>query len=154
MHNRNLLSALATAAVVAIATPSITQAQNPTPTPPTPQVSKGEVAMQPTFASLMTAINAASAQNEKLKALTTVTAANVQLVNVEDLLKDNSADSLTAALKTNEADLTTLRTTLGTNTAITGVLTANTVPLTAADVVATNVDADGKVTVYYWKKSS
>jgi hypothetical protein len=152
MHNRTLLTALATAAAVAIATPSLSRAQTPTPTPPTPQVSKGEVATQPTYSSLMTAISATSAQNAKLKALTTVNASDVQLVNVQTLLKDN-ADSLTAAIKANESDIATLRTTLGANTAISGVLSANTVPLTTADVVAADVGADGKVVLYYWKKS-
>ena len=154
MHNRTLLSALAAAAVVAIATPSLTQAQNPTPTPPTPQVSKGEVETAPNFSSLLSALNSASAQNDKLKALTEITAANIQLVNVDSLLKGTDADTLEAALKKNEADLTTLRTTLGANTSITSALTANAVPLTSADVIATDVGADGKVVVYYWKKSS
>ena len=153
MQNRTLLSALATAAVVAIATPSLTQAQNPTPTPPTPQVSKGEVESAPNFGSLISALNSASAHNDKLKAMTEITAANIQLVNVDSLLKGNSAEALEAALKKNEADITTLRTTLGANTSITSALTANSTPLTSADVVATDVGADGKVVVYYGKKS-
>lgn len=148
MHTRTLLSALATAAAIAIATPSLSQAQNPPK-----QTSKGEVAMAPSFGSLISALNATSAQNDKLKAMTEVTAANVQLVNVEDLLKGNNVEALNAALKTNEADITTLRTTLGANTSITGVLTANSVPLSAADVIATDVGADGKVVIYYWKKA-
>jgi phage baseplate assembly protein W len=148
MHNRTLLTALATAAAVAIATPSLSQAQKPTP-----QTSKGEVAMAPNFGSLISALNATSAQNDKLKAMTEITAANVQLVNVEDLLKGQNVEALNAALKTNEADITTLRTTLGANTSISGVLTANSVPLTAADVIATDVGADGKVVIYYWKKA-
>jgi hypothetical protein len=148
MNNRTLLTALAAAAAVAIATPSISQAQDTT----TKKTSAGEVALKPNFGSLISAINASSAQSEKLKALTEVTAANVELVNVQDLLKGESVDSLQNALKKNEADLTALRTALGANTALTGVLTANTTPLTSADVVATDVSADGKVIVYYWKK--
>ena len=152
MQKRTLLAALATAAAAAIVTPSVSQAQDTTRT-----TSKGEVAMAPNITSLISAINSASATNDKLKAMTEVTAANVQLVNVEDVVKGNDSTAtmaLQAALKKNEADLTALRTTLGANTALTGVLTANATPLTAADVVAADVGADGKVVVYYWKKTS
>ena len=152
MNNRTLLSALATAAVVAIATPSLSQAQDPIPAPPKPQVSKGEVESKPNFGSLMSALNSVSAHNDKLKAMTALTAENVQLVNVEELIKGNNTEALEAALQKNEADLATLRTTLGANTTINGLLTANSVPLAASDVIATDVGADGKVTVYYWKK--
>jgi len=149
MQKRTFLAALATAAAVAVVTPSISQAQDTTRA-----TSKGEVALAPSFTSLMTAISSTSATTAKLKAMTDIAAANVQLVNVQDLLKDNSADSLTATLKQNDADITALRTTLGANTALAGVLTANTTPLTANDVVAADVTADGKVVLYYWKKSS
>jgi hypothetical protein len=148
MHNRTLLTALATAFAVAAAAPSVSQAQDTT----TKKTSAGEVALKPNFGSLISALNSASAQNEKLKAMTEINASNVTLVNVEDLLKGNSAEAFQAALKKNEADITTLRTTLGANTSLAGVMTANAVPLTAGDVVAADVGDDGKVTVYYWKK--
>ena len=150
MKNRTLLSALAAAAVVAIATPSISQAQDTTK-----KVSTGEVAIAPSFSSLMSALTTSAAQNAKLTAMTTeLTAANVQLVNVDSLVTSDNADSLKAALKTNEADVATLRKTLGANTALSTILKGNTPELTADDVIATDVAADGKVTVYYWKKSS
>jgi len=149
MQNRTLLSALAAAAVVAIATPSISHAQDTTK-----KESKGEVAMAPSFSSLMSALNSTAAQNAKLTAMTEITAANVQLVSVDSLVTSTNADSLKSALKTNEADVATLRKTLGANTALTTILKGNTPTLTADDVIATDVAADGKVTVYYWKKSS
>ena len=149
MQKRTFLAAIATAAAVAVATPSVSQAQDTTRA-----TSKGEVAIAPNFGSLISAINSASAHNDKLKAMTDITAANVQLVNVEDLLKGNNAEALTNALKKNETDITALRTTLGANTALSGVMTANATPVTPADVVAADVAADGKVVVYYWKKSS
>ena len=147
MHNRTLLAALATAAVVAVASPSVSHAQ-------VPQTSKGEVALKPNFGSLISAINASAAHSEKIKAMTEVNAANVTLVNAEDLLQGNNKEALEAALTKNEADIATLRTTLGANTTISGLLTANTTPapLTAADVIATDVTPDGKVVLYYWKK--
>lgn len=147
MHTRTLLAAVATAAVAAIATPSLSSAQDTTKT-----TSKGEVAMRPSFGSLISAINSAGSHNTKLKAMTEVAPANVQLVNVEDLVKGNDPKALNEALTKNEADITALRTTLGANTAISGVLSANTVPLAATDIVAADVGGDGKVTLFYWKK--
>ena len=149
MHTRTLLTAVATAAFVAIATPSISRAQDTTRA-----TSKGEVATMsaPSFGSLISAINATAATNAKLKDMATIESSNVQLVNVEDLLKGNNVEALNNALKKNEADLATLRSTLGANTTVSGALTANATPLTATDIVATDVGADGKVTVYYWKK--
>jgi hypothetical protein len=152
MHKRTLLAALATAAATAIVTPAVSQAQDTTRA-----TSKGEVAIAPSITSLISAINSASAHNDKLKAMTAVSAANVQLVDVQDVVKGSDSTAtmgLTAALKKNEADLSALRTTLGTNTALTGVLTANATPLTTSDVVAADVGADGKVVLYYWKKSA
>jgi hypothetical protein len=150
MHNRTLLSALAAAAIVAIATPSISQAQDTT----TKKVSTGEVALKPNFGSLMSALKSAAAQNAKWTAMTTeLTAENVQLVNVDSLLQGNNVEALNSALKTNEADVTTLRKTLGANTGLATILKSNTPELTADDVIATDVGADGKVVVYYWKKS-
>jgi hypothetical protein len=147
MQNRTLLAAIATAAVVAIAVPSTSHAQ-------VPQTSKGEVAKMPSFSSLLSAIDSSSAQTEKLKALTTVTPQNVEYVDVAELVKGNSEAALEAALKKNEADITTLRSTLGTE-ALAGVLTAKPgLEIKADDVVATDVSPDGRVVVYYWKKSS
>lgn len=147
MHKRTLLAVLTTAAVTAVVTPSVSGAQQPT------QTAKGEVAIQPNFGSLIFALNSTAAHNDKLKAMTELTAANVQLVNVEDLLKGNNVEALTNALQKNETDVTALRTTLGANTTITSTLTTNTVPLTTTDVIATDVGADGKVVVYFWKKA-
>ena len=148
MHNRTLLAALATAAVVAIASPSASNAQ-------VPQTSKGEVAMKPNFGSLISAINSSAAQNDKLKAITTeVPAANITLVNVEELLQGNNVEALNAAITKNEADVKLVRATLATPTlaAVTTALTGVKPELTADDVVATDVGPDGKLIVYYWKK--
>ena len=162
MHKRNLLAAFVAAAAIGIASPAISHAQQT-------QTSKGEVATTPSFGTLISAINSASAHNAKLTAMTDLTAANVQLVNVEDLLKGENVEALNNALTKNEADITTLRATLDANKTISGLLatttptasatatttstTATPTPLTSADVIATDVGADGKVIVYYWKKS-
>lgn len=149
MHNRTLLAAFATAAVVAIASPSVSHAQ-------VPQTSKGEVAMKPSFGSLISAINASAAQNDKLKALTEINATNVTLVNVEDLLQGNNVEALNAAITKNEADVKGLRTTLGETATLASLKTLlsenKPTALTVDDVVATDIAPDGKVTVFYWKK--
>ena len=157
MHTRTLLAAFVAAAAIGIASPSISHAQQK-------ETSKGEVATTPSFGTLISAINSASAHNDKLKAMTELTADHVQLVNVEDLLKGQNVEALNNALTKNEADITTLRTTIESNKTITSLLTTGptttattattaATPLTAADVIATDVGADGKVIVYYWKKS-
>ena len=146
MHKRTFLAALAAAAVTAVATPNVTFAQQQ-------KESKGEVATAPSFGSLMSAINSAATHNEKLKAATTLAADKVQLVNVEDLLQGNNVEALKNALTKYESDITALRTTVGENATITNALTTNTAKLEAKDVVATDVTPDGKVIVYYWKKT-
>jgi hypothetical protein len=145
MQKRTLLAALAVAAIAAFATPSVSRAQQT-------KESKGEVATAPSFATLLVALDSASARNAKLVTVTTLTAENVQLVNVEDLLQGNSADSLTAALTKHAAVVDSLRTTIAANATINKALTTNATPLASTDVVATDILPDGKVVVYYWKK--
>ena len=157
MQTRTLLAAVATAAVAAIVTPSLSSAQA---TPPQKTTSKGEVAIQPNFGSLISAINASSAHNDKIKAMADVNATNVQLVNVEDLLKGNDVEALTNALTKNQTDIDALRATLGANATINGVITSTASATTTdapklapADVIAADVSPDGKLVLYYWKKT-
>ena len=154
MRTRTLLAAVATAAVAAIVTPSLSSAQDTTKA-----TSKGEVAMKPNFGSLISAINSSSAHNDKIKAMTTVNATDVQLVNVEDLLQGNDVQALNNALTKNDADIKTLRTTLGANTTIAGLFPAATAATASTspsldNVIAADVGPDGKVTLFYWKKPS
>ena len=162
MQTRTLLAATAVAAITAIATPSISSAQDTT----TKKTSAGEVAMAPNFGSLISAINSSSKHNDKIKSLTDVNAANVQLVNVEDLLKGNDVNALNNALDKNKNDITTLQTTLAGNAPIAAAIAATTIPsaaaatdstakptaLAATDIIAADVTPDGKVVLYYWKK--
>ena len=64
MQNRTLLAAVATAAIAAMVTPSISSAQDTTAKKTT--VSKGEVAMQPSYSSLISAISLGSANADKI----------------------------------------------------------------------------------------
>jgi len=177
MQTRTLLAAVATAAIAAIATPSVSSAQDTTAKKPT--VSKGEVAMRPSFSSLISAINAGSANVDKIKSLTTVNAADVQFVNVEDLIKGTDADSLKSVLSKNQDATDSLRAALGSNPAISLLLASDsaatptptptvtppatpTTPMpsmskakpSAKDIIAADVSADNKVVLYYWKKPS
>ena len=165
MQTRTLLAAVAAAAIAAIVTPSLSSAQDTTKK----TVSKGEVAMQPSYSSLISAISLGSANADKIKALTSVNASDVQFVNVDDLLAGNSPDSLKAILSKNEDNIEALQKALGSNPAL-GLLLASESPATvttdttktpmpsmsmkpsAKDVVAADVSSDNKVVLYYWKK--
>ena len=167
MQTRTLLAAVATAAIAAMVTPSLSSAQDTTVKK---TESRGEVAMQPSYTSLISAISSGSANADKIKALTSVNASDVQFVNVEDLLAGNSPDSLKAVLSKNEDNIEALRKALGSNQAL-GLLLAPETPAaanptdttkaampsmsakpSAKDVVAADVTSDNKVVLYYWKK--
>ena len=171
MQTRTLLAAVATAAIAAMVTPSLSNAQDTTVKKPT--VSKGEVAMAPSFNSLISAINSGTASSDKIKSLTTVNAADVQFVNVEDLLKGNDPQALNDALSKNKDGVDALQSALGSNPALNLLLAPDNAakPITtettaksttsmpgmsmkpsAKDVVAADVTSDNKVILYYWKK--
>jgi hypothetical protein len=162
MQTRTLLAAIATAAVAAVATPSFSTAQNPPPQPPPQkQTSKGEVAMSPSFGSLISAINSGTANADKLKSLTSVNAGDVQFVNVEDLIKGNDVQALTDAMSKNKDGIESLRTALGSNPAISLLLAPDSAAAPGAaakpstkDIVAADVSAGNKLVLYYWKKAS
>jgi hypothetical protein len=157
MRTRTLLAAVATAAIAAMVTPSLSSAQDTTVKKPT--ISKGEVAMAPSFSSLISSINSSTANADKIKSLTTVNAADVQFVNVEDLIKGNDPKAVSDALSKNKDGVDALRTALGSNPAL-GLLLAPDSAATpgmsakpaAKDVVAADVSSDNKVVLYYWKK--
>ena len=170
MQTRTLLAAVATAAIAAMVTPSLSSAQDTTKKT---TESKGEVAMQPSFSSLMSAINAGKTNVDKINALTSVNASDVQFVNVEDLVKGNDAQALKDALSKNEDGVEALQKALGSNPALNLLLAPDNAakPITtdttaksttsmpgmsmkpsAKDVVAADVTSDNKVILYYWKK--
>ncbi len=170
MQTRTLLAAVATAAIAAMVTPSLSSAQDTTKKT---TESKGEVAIQPSFSSLIAAINAGKTNVDKINALTSVNASDVQFVNVEDLVKGNDSQALKDALSKNEDGVEALQKALGTNPAL-GLLLASdnaaksttmdttaksttsmpgmSMKPSAKDVVAADVTSDNKVVLYYWKK--
>ena len=132
--------------------------------------------MQPSYSSLISAISSGSANADKIKALTSVNASNVQFVNVEDLLAGNSPDSLKAVVSKNEDNIEALRKALGSNPALglllasdsaapttsttdtsktsTSTMSSMSAKPSAKDVIAADVTSDNKVVLYYWKKPS
>jgi len=174
MQTRTLLAAVAAAAFAAVVTPSISAAQDTTAKKTTE--SKGEVAMQPSFNSLISAINSGSANVDKIKSLTSVNASDVQFVNVQDLVKGNDVSALTSALSKNQESVEALRSALGSNPALglllasdsaatststtdtsktsTSTMSSMSAKPSAKDVIAADVSADNKVVLYYWKKPS
>lgn len=170
MQNRTLLAAIAAAAIAAVITPSISAAQDTTVKK---TESKGEVAIQPSYSSLISAISSGTANADKIKALTSVNASDVQFVNVEDLLAGNSPDSLKSLVSKNEDNIEAVRKAVTANPALSLLLASDNSakPMTtdttaksttampgmsmkpsAKDVVAADVTSDNKVVLYYWKK--
>jgi hypothetical protein len=65
---------------------------------------------------------------------------------VSDLAKGNNMEAFDNAVSKNQADITSLQTAVGANTALKAKLDAQSVA--TSDIVAANVEADGSVTVY------
>jgi len=170
MQTRTLLAAVATAAIAAMVTPSLSSAQDTTAKK---TESRGEVAMQPSYSSLISAISSGTANADKIKALTSVNASDVQFVNVEDLLAGNSPDSLKSLVSKNEDNIEAVRKAVSGNPALSLLLASDngaksmttdttaksttsmpgmSMKPSAKDVVAADVTSDNKVALYYWKK--
>jgi hypothetical protein len=96
------------------------------------------------FGSVISAIQAGKSSATSIQGLTTVS--NVKVVKVSDLAKGNSMEAFDNAVSKNQADITNLQTAIGANAALKAKL--NEQSITAADIVAANVEADGSVTVY------
>jgi prophage DNA circulation protein len=96
------------------------------------------------FGRVISAIRAGKTNVDALKSLTTVS--SVKVIKVSDLAKGSNTQALDNALADNQADITTLQTTISGNTALKAQLDAQSV--TTTDIVAANIEADGSVTVY------
>ena len=96
------------------------------------------------FGSVISAIQAGKTNVGALQGLTTVS--NVKVVKVNELARGNNMEAFNNAVSKNQADITSLQTTVGANTALKAKLDAQSV--TTSDIVAANVEADGSVTVY------
>ena len=177
-NRRSLYLVLPAAALVAFAAPSIAGAQEPTPTPtptepaplPTPTEPTTPTPAMPapqdttptdvappaqevsqdtvSFGTLISALNNVEGETQELQALSEVKPENVTVVSVADVAAQESAATavLDAAMQKAEPNVGKLRESLSANAAVNGVLESGSVQ--ADNVVAADVSADGKVTVF------
>jgi hypothetical protein len=114
-------------------------------------VSRGDVAIKPTFASLTAAITNTPATLEKLLAVQNINEADVTPVDVKPLLVGQGDDVLKIQLERREADIKQLRELLKKHAGVAARLKKESAEPSIGDVIAAQVDADGKVTLYYKK---
>lgn len=117
-------------------------------------VSRGEVAKTPTFNSLVAAVNATPATVEALKARTMIKDTEIKLVNAKPLIEGQDESTLKAALEQHAAAIEQLRTSLGTQAAITAALEKADPKVTIADVIAVDLHVDGTLDIYFKAKES
>jgi hypothetical protein len=101
-------------------------------------------ATEPTFDTVMSAIQASKTNVSTIGSLTTVNDVNV--VRVGDLAQGNNMQALDQAVTEHQADITSLQSAITANTALKAKLDAEQVQ--ASNVVAADVEADGSVTVF------
>jgi hypothetical protein len=150
MSNRTLLSALTAAAAFALVTPAV-HAQDTTKKDTARVESRGDVAIAPTFQSLISAISRTDSATATLKASTAVEASNVHVVNAAPLLQGDNEKELQAAITTNKASIEGLRSTIGANATLKAALDNPVAPIAVTDIVAADVNPAGMVTLDYWK---
>lgn len=107
-------------------------------------VTPAMAANDPNFGQLMSSIQAAKTSPTQIQGLTTVKSVNV--VKVDELAKGENIKALDEAVTKNQSDITTLRTSLTSNTAVKNALTNANVDV--SKVVATEIGSDGILTVY------
>jgi hypothetical protein len=118
----------------------------------TTRAAAGDVARAPTFASMITAINASAGSVEKIKARTAIQETELRLVDAGELLASGNEADFNSAIEKNTSTLDSLRAALQANETVVKVLTNHPAKLTAADIVGADILADGQVVVFYRKK--
>ena len=114
-------------------------------------VSRGDVAIKPTFASLTAAITNTSATLEKLLAVQNINEADVTPVDIKPLLVGQGDDVLKLQVEKREAEIKQLRELLKKHAGVAARLKKESAEPSIGDIIAASVDADGKVTLYYKK---
>jgi hypothetical protein len=142
---KRLISA---AAVLALATVVSTAANAQDST-----AMKAGVVVKPSYDVFVTAVNGTPATITALKANPSFTADQVTLVNLRDITADQPDSSVVVLLKPHAAEIEELRSVLGTQAVVTGVLQKNTPALTTADVIAVGQQPDGRLLVFYRVKT-
>jgi hypothetical protein len=100
---------------------------------------------QPNFGTLISSMNNTAAEMTELNELKNLTATNVRVVNIEDLLKGNNVEAFNNALNRNKAETAKLTSALNGNKVLTDYLKTNNIAVSR--VVAIDVSG-GVVTLF------
>ncbi len=146
----SLVAALAAALVVGTTT---AQAQDSTRRDTTRQESRGDVTTAPTFASVIAALNTTTANVEKLKGMTDLTAANVRVVDAATLAQGNDAQALQQAIEANQAAIDSLRAVVTGNPTLSGALAGPAgTPTPVTDIIGVDIGPTGNVVLFTYKR--
>ena len=140
-HTITCTLTLAAACVVAI--PVAASAQDTVRTE-----SRGEVAIRPAFASLVTSIDATVLTTDRIKQLDKLKTADVRIVDTRTIVTPADQKAFDAALERNKGYLDGLRAVIRTNAVLSRALADDAARPGANDVVAAEVGPDSKVTLY------
>jgi hypothetical protein len=117
--------------------------------------SRGEVATPApaaNFASLMSAVNAATATTEKISALTALKAEQIRLVDAKDLVTSANETEFNSAYSQNKAGVEALQAALQKNEAIAKAIADHPTKPAVSDVIAADVSSAGDVVIYFRRK--
>ena len=143
---RHIFTVLSAALMLGLATASQAAAQDTTR-----KESKGDVAAAPSFATMMTAVNATTPTIAKVDALTDLKAEQIRIVDVKTLISDANEKELTTALETNKTATESLHKSLQKHQLVSKAIADHPAKFEPDDVVAADV-TDGMLTLYVWKR--
>lgn len=117
----------------------------------TRKASSGEIANAASLASLIMALDATGASVTKFGTLDSLKAADLEFVNAKPLIMENETD-FRAARERNATAIADLRTEVAKNDVLVKALAEHNQKLTAENVLALHVQANGRVIVYFVPK--
>jgi hypothetical protein len=110
----------------------------------------GSLARTPSYESLITSLGATAAATEKIGART-VTATDIRVIDVKEVLGTQSDEPIKAALDQHKDAINALREAVGKNMAYTVALAGHKEKPEAKDVIAVDILDNGDVLVYFKK---
>ena len=111
----------------------------------------GTVARAPSFTSLLSSMEATPTATDKVKQRTTVTVADIRVVDANSVIGPNQGLAVITAFDKHKDAINALRSAVGANPAYTAALAAHQAKPTANNVIAVDILADGDVLVYFRK---
>jgi hypothetical protein len=143
MNNKKLqIASILSGSLLMLGIPAIAIAQG---APMTQTLIAQRQAGQVTVGNLISALNNINVQINNLEALNDLTVANVQVVDVDNVLNDNNVRALENALSRNDVEILNLRNVLNDSEIVQNVLNNNDVDVNINEVVAIDVLSDGTV---------